>query len=360
MMLHLTLGVICVFLAAVAGRLQHTETSRLVLKISFCLIFLFLALRFDFGNDYMAYYDIFYESNDVDILHFSEYEGHAEIGWILLCQIFQPVGFFGMVAALALFGSVVYYRLVMTYCPKNYYWLAVFIYVFSVNNMLIQASAMRQAFAISIFIVSLDFLLRKKVLQYISLVFFASLFHGSALFAWVLVFLPFFSMSGRRYTASLVVLFYFGAYFFAGNVSYLLNYYIIQYFDRYEAYQEAGNIDSGVGLVILSFVFIFLVYSSVSLSDRDRLIVKVAAVSFMIIPFGLVIMMIARIGMYFESILIVAIPLAVANVKSKPLRFLFLCGFIAFTFRGYLEFFASPVWHKKFGIYQSIFSVGFF
>ena len=74
------------------------------LLISFILLFLFLALRYNFGNDYIGYFDGFREVNKYSNVTFKDREFHYEAGWLLLCRVFKPLGFFSMVALLAAFN----------------------------------------------------------------------------------------------------------------------------------------------------------------------------------------------------------------------------------------------------------------
>ena len=122
-----------------------------LLKVSFVLIFLFLALRYDYGNDYRSYLDEFVRLTSYSSLDYTDETEHFEKGWLFLYFLFKPFGFFALVAVLAAFNCFIYYRLIKKYVLPNYYWLAVFIYVFNVGFMLTQLSSMRQTLAIGIF-----------------------------------------------------------------------------------------------------------------------------------------------------------------------------------------------------------------
>jgi len=102
------------------------------LKISFFTIFLFLSLRYNFGNDYMGYLNSFLETNSYNTFNLSSisYKGY-EIGWVLLTRLFGPIGFFAMTAILAALTCIVFYRFIRKYVPPQYYWISIFLYVFS-------------------------------------------------------------------------------------------------------------------------------------------------------------------------------------------------------------------------------------
>ena len=92
------------------------------LKISFLIIFFFLALRYNFGNDYKGYLTDFLEFNNYDkVSYFNIADFHYEPGWLILCRIFKGPGFFAMVAFLAAFNCMAYYFLIHRYVPRRYY-----------------------------------------------------------------------------------------------------------------------------------------------------------------------------------------------------------------------------------------------
>lgn len=59
--------------------------------MAFVLLTIFMSIRFNFGNDYVPYLNLFLEIgkyNDIEFLI-------TEIGWNFLCLNFQPLGFLG-------------------------------------------------------------------------------------------------------------------------------------------------------------------------------------------------------------------------------------------------------------------------
>ena len=113
------------------------------LKASFTLIFLFLSLRYNFGNDYKAYLEAFYNNYGYSSIDFFDKSNQFESGWMFLNYLFQPFGFFAMTAVLAFFHCMVLYNIVNKFVPKKQQWFAVFIYVFNPYFMLVYSSAMR-------------------------------------------------------------------------------------------------------------------------------------------------------------------------------------------------------------------------
>jgi hypothetical protein len=68
--------------------LAKYKNFRYGLEISFSLIFLFLALRYNFGNDYSSYLDRFIDINKYSTVDYFDKFYRVEPGWIFLCRIF--------------------------------------------------------------------------------------------------------------------------------------------------------------------------------------------------------------------------------------------------------------------------------
>lgn len=346
------LNILVVFFAYQA---RHKRTVFL-LKVSFGLIFLFLALRYDYGNDYSAYLKRFLEINRVETIdYFDKYWGF-EPGWVFLCRLFGPFGFFAMTAVLALFNCFVYYRFINKYVPPAYYWLAVFFYVYTPGFMLIHSSAMRQSLAISLFIFSIDYIYKKDALRYFLCIGLAALFHTSALVLLPVYLLGLFDWKINKITAVSIfslflLLFVFGDSFLAD-----INQFINTYFRRYEVYEGGAEIGTGLGLIFNSFLFALILYYERSQIAEASLLFKIAIISYFIIPISLLIMMLGRVGMYFLPVTIAVFPIIFSNIKNPILKnsTIILLGFI--TFYSFLGFFQSDIWKEAFGTYQTIFS----
>ena len=82
-------------IAVVLVRLTQSRQNGWGLKAAFSIIFVFMALRYDYGNDYMAYlrkfncFASYYSSRAVDVT-----DMWWEPGWVLLNFFFAPFGFY--------------------------------------------------------------------------------------------------------------------------------------------------------------------------------------------------------------------------------------------------------------------------
>lgn len=379
----IVLGILVVFFAYLATW-QANATG---LKISFLLIFLFLALRYDFGNDYMNYLNGFHEIAAGEDLG-------TEPGYVFLCLIFRPFGFFAMMACFALFNCVVYYRFIKKYVPPYYYWLAVFLYVFTPGLMVLHSSAIRQSIGISLFLVSLHFLIRKRPIGYFICVALALSVHKSGIVLFPVFLLAFVNWRLNKVTAVAIIFFIALSSVFGEKLSPYLDQFIFAYLPKYSHYGGGGGAQLGTGLGFVYRLFqlvAVLYYAGHEFSpnigpwetDQDmdysqpqeqldvlpiddtaallqvksrRMLYLFAIMTFMLIPLGFLIAMISRINMYFAPVMIAVFPIILFTTKDKFFKLVFISSLIAFTLFRFVMFFQSPVWRDAFGTYQTIFS----
>lgn len=352
MIVTVTLGVLCVILAY----LSKFRNTRWGLKGAFFLIFIFLAFRYDFGNDYRAYFYNFIDINRYNNIDFFDEYFHAEVGWIILNRLFGAFGFFAMIAMLALFNSIVYYRFFNRYLPVKYRWFAMFIYIFDPGFMLLHATAIRQSVAISIFVIALDFLYKKKAIQYFALIGLASVFHTSAIILLPAYLLNFFNWKINKINATIFILIFLSLFFMPVSFMPFLNDFISNYFERYESYQSAGVVGSGLGVAFLFVLFIVVLYYAPFQEKRRDLVFKITIIGFMFIPLSLLIQLIGRIGMYFAPATMITYPIILTNIDKYKNKLIFAGSLIFMTLYTFIQFFYSELWRDAFGTYHTIFS----
>jgi hypothetical protein len=343
-------------LAVLFAYLNSYKEGKHGLKISFILIFFFLAFRYDFGNDYMGYYQDFLDVNRYQSINYFDIAFHYEPGWLLLCRIFGKIGFFGLVIFLAFINCAVYYRFITRYVPIKYYWLAVFIYVFDPGFMLIQASAMRQTVAICLFIFAIPYIYKKDIVRYSLCIVAGYFFHSSAIILLPIYFLGFFTRNITQKTAMIIVVLFLSLFLFGPYLQPYINLFVSNNFDRYEAYHSSAVIGTGIGLLYSSILFLLVLYFERFQRHTTALIFKLAVIGFMFIPLSFLLQIIGRIGMYFESATLVAYPVILRNINKQYLKIIFLSSFLLMSGYVFFQFFHSELWKDAFGTYHTIFS----
>lgn len=351
MLATICLGIITTLLAYFARR----STSLIYLKISFIFIFIFSALRYNFGNDYFSYYRIFLEITQQPSIDWSGKYIYLRIepAWILLNWLFKPFGFFAMVAFLAIFNCYAYYNFIKKYVPSNYYWFAIFIYVFSPYFLLIQLSAMRQATAIGFFLISLDYLLKKDVWRYCICIAFASLFHTSAIFLLPVYFLRFGQFNLNIAVKTWVFIIFIISLCFSDFFQPYIRLLVTDYIPIYAHYENPSDINTGWGVIYNSIMLGFILYYAKYLTVESSFFFKIAILSFFVIPLTLVVSMIDRISLYLQTALLTVYPIIFSNTKAY-IRIPIICLIFLYVWVSFYMFFKSPIYIKFFSNYQTI------
>ena len=137
-------------------------------------------------------------------------------------------------------------------------------------------------------------------------------------------------------------------------------------FDEFEDYVVSYGKDKSVATYRLGFVLnliplilslIYMLNTRVSESSRCKLAVALSIVSFIIAPFGEIMPIVGRIGMYFGVYQIIALPSVYSNVRNNVMRFGLLFIFCFMTMYGYIGFFRSDVFYEAYSTFHTIFSV---
>ena len=76
--------IICLFLA-----LLEIKGFNYGLKICFILIFIFSAIRYDYGNDFQSYLQSYESIKGIDFNILVEMDSHWEPGWLILYFVFS-------------------------------------------------------------------------------------------------------------------------------------------------------------------------------------------------------------------------------------------------------------------------------
>ena len=146
----------------------------------FALLALFFSLRStSFGND-LATYEGHFNEMSWSWLNYLDDKSLAEISWVFLNLLFKPLGFRCFVFFNTFFLCWVMYYLIKRFVPQNWWWFAVFLFLFDTNQFLINLSMLRQSMAISAVALSIVFMVDKKRFPSVLLMLFACTIHRTA------------------------------------------------------------------------------------------------------------------------------------------------------------------------------------
>jgi len=353
MIVVIFLGLFAMFFALMEG----TGQIKYGLKISFSLIFIFLAFRYNFGSDYSGYLKLFQEINhNIGISVFDDY-WKTETGWVLLNRISKPIGFFGMTMILALLNCYIYYKFFKKYVPPKYYWISVSLYIFDVSFMMTQLSGYRQTIAILLFIFALDYLYKKDIIRYIICIGIGLFFHLSSILLLPIFILGLVNFKVNKKAFFLLIFSYILLFITIDDVFPQVNLLIQLYLEKYTVYQgDIVKMGRGIGLAITSILFCFIVYFARFQENEKLLVFKIAMLVFLTLPITIAMPAIGRYAMYFQPALLVVYPIILSQIKNPLIRKSLLSVIIILTLYNFKLFFENPLWTKSVMNYQTIFS----
>jgi hypothetical protein len=340
------------------------KRAEFALPLSFLIIFIFTAIRFNYGTDYPGYYKMFNSITTFSKI-FSTYSKafQVEKGWLILCYIFKPIGFFGMIFFLSGFTCYTYYSLIKKYVSVNYYWLAVLIYAFSFEIMLIQFSAIRQAVAIAIFLNAIKYLFEKRsILKYVLLIFLAGTIHSSAYFLIIFVAFAFEKFQKSNIIGYIILILFFLLLIFGQDLRHALS-NLSDFFvgDRY-AKRFATNVPTDntlIGSIFWSLLLIIIIYFSRAQPLNYKYLFYLYSIYFMTYALSNLIFLADRLGYYFAPFCIIVLPQIASTEKNKIVKYGILTLFLLLMFYRYYHMFSFDFMISGYSKYHTIFSTLF-
>ncbi|WP_162200602.1 EpsG family protein [Mesobacillus campisalis] len=314
--------------------------------LSFGVLFLFLALRYDFGNDYMSYYGVHEALNAGWQLTL----GNEEI----LYKYFNLLipNFYVMVAILSFFYICTLFLLIKSTLYIRQYWFAVLILLINPYLFLVHLSSFRQTIALCFLVFAVHFLTKGKRLFYFLFISIAVGFHQSAL----VMFPVYFLLNQKKINAvKIVTIMGVVILLLITPLSDTLFKWILDFFPKgYSYYYEQGLQNSLRATLISSFYFFLIVLNINKLTGRELIYGKLALIATIISLLAYKASMINRIGMYFDIFLIVTIPLIFSKMKQGKVRLILFVAMFGIYILRYWSFFNNPVWIEFYGTYQTI------
>ncbi|MBA4310807.1 MAG: hypothetical protein C0425_10810 [Chlorobiaceae bacterium] len=312
--------------------------------LTFVTLFLFLALRYEYGNDYLSYLYIHSAIND----------GMAAWGEdeFLFKQLNLIVpNFQWMIALLSFFYVVVVYYLIKKSLPRCYYWIAVMILLINPYLFLIHLSSIRQTIALCFFVIAIYFVFKRKLIPYCIFVLLAAGFHKSA----ILLIPVYFVLSANRINGKSFfgIVFMLVALLFTPLFDFTLD-WVLSFFPRYSYYLtlELGN--SLRSTLLTFFYFLMIILNINRLEGKEIIFGKLALLSTSVSILSYKVSMITRMNIYFELFMIVAIPLILYRTKSVGWKLFWFIGSVSIYFLRYYSFFQDPLWEAAYGTYKTI------
>lgn len=240
--------------------LEQKAINRKSFWLPLVTLVLFFSVRSNqVGTDTQVYTYNFDNSLDVKYFDFNE---NVELGYQLLeYSILQFTdNYFWLFFISGLVVVYLYLKVIRKYSVN--YLLSVFLFI-TLGVYTFFFNGLRQGIAMAIFTFALPYLLERKIILYILVCFFASLFHITALFM-----IPFYFLVNLRIKPIYKILITF-----LGSLllSRLLVTYIASTNDRYESYTEVSESSGGILILLFYFlIFLFIYFIANIYKVRDE------------------------------------------------------------------------------------------
>lgn len=336
------------------------------MKVGFALVTILGCIHYNYGNDYMSYYNLYekvastpFNINAVingDIFH--------DVGWVILNYAFKYLGgFFSLVAILNILQNIIIYKFISRNVESNWRIFAVFIYLFSTNFYLLNFSMMRQGLVVALFIFVLHFIKDKRWVISSIILLGCTFVHTSAIILLPFAFWGYLPMKNVKVIVSFYTLIILALALNATTVSVILEQVLAQdnlqvYATRYSDNNDVGS--RGIGFIInilpLVISIIYLIRQH-SFRDADGLLILLYMCSFLVIPFSNQISTVGRLGIYFGAIGIAALPKLYSRIKPYYLRFSLTSLFVLITLYDYYLFFSSETFGRAYSDFHTIFEL---
>ncbi len=155
--------------------IKERTKQKVILPFCFLVLFFYWALRYEYGQDYWAYYDYFYNNR----------QSEKGFGEILFYNVFFPMFkyYYQAVIVQSLYVIFTLYYMVRRYMPIKYYWLFFFLFMCVPGFHFSLISAMRSSMAAATMFWGYHwfYLKKKNWILYSIMVIVATLFHTSAI-----------------------------------------------------------------------------------------------------------------------------------------------------------------------------------
>lgn len=311
------------------------SSNDISIKITYFLLFLISAFRYNVGTDYVSYMNIFN--------HIDNFINKKEIGFVYLIKIISILGGNSQVMFLLMSFLILLfiYKGIRYFYKGNYLYQSIATIIFIPILYFSTLNTIRQMLCVSIFFYSSQFIINRKVFWYFIYISVAVLIHKSAI-----VLYPLYFILNIKVTRKLILIYILlgiiallfnpinllGTVLKTLHISYA-NYLHSEYFMRESKYSLLLTILSGI--VIFSFLPLLNLKD-----DKANFIANIMMVFVLCRVFSIYGEVLVRISIYFKVFYIIFITNVLFNILYHNNRIkyfligLFIFLIICYTYMG--------------------------
>ena len=332
MLFYLSIFIILLTLALVEVLLKNKRISVLTSG----LLALVAGLRFYTGYDFNSYSTFYSEVSTISDVFNGSID--AESGFLFINFIFKSMGF--NFYFFILFFSVLSILLLSNFAYKyTPYPSLILVYYFARYFLVRDMGQIRSSLACIILLYAIPFIIKKKPIQFLLIVFIASLFHVTA---WVFVMAYIFNSVFKKLTIK-NVLSLLCISLFIGIIVQVPNLYIWAIPERYSAYFTSDSYTNGQWILnpilwmqlALFFSASFFIHPTDD-TEKNKFDVNLKIylmASLILIAAGTLGTVGGRLSTLFATSEVLLVPYLFANLsKNKLINIIFFCGFTVVVF----------------------------
>lgn len=267
--LGLFLVLVCFLLRDKAGKREYIWFT-----VSMLATTVLLAIRYNFGSDYITYHNLYDSLQVSDVGQWEE--GHLEFMYVKMLSFFPSFELYIALQTVLWLGSLWWFY--KNYADSKYLWLALFFIFFNVAGINTNVTALRTNIVSIIFVPALYCLMnnsKKEKLVYIGLVLLSSLFHRSAIALLPLVLINNHSIWLKNKNSFAIILVGVGLFsvVFKNSLTAFMANYVIEslptYFEEYSYYlEDYENLKLSGLSTIIYLLQLFVLLNGLS-SEKD-------------------------------------------------------------------------------------------
>jgi hypothetical protein len=325
----------------------YSREKRSLLPLVGAFLFLFLAIRYQYGNDYDGYRRLFVEYSSSGP-HFRILE---EPVFVWLNSVLPS--YFSLVAVTSAIYIATMYRAILRWVPKDLYWVAVLFWLLNPNLLLIHLSAVRQSLAIGLLLEAFAAKLKHNRITFkvVLLCVLAAGLHISS----ILVVPVFMLISKKPPTKKWLFVVTIGTIVFTipavfETVIYSVEPYIPFWYSSYLNLIQRNSLAS---LLVNLSLFVAFILGRKYFLGNDIMFWKLSFIATAINTAAFNFGMLARIGMYFQVFYLFSIPVIAKESYRKRRHYFFLFYFIIVYLARYYRFMTSDLYGPHYRVYQT-------
>jgi len=306
-----------------------------------------MALRYDYGNDYMNYY------NNHALMNAGEYAwGASDLLFHTLNVTIK--NFFALIAIISIFYLFSIRDLIKNNLDISQYWFAILLLLINPYLFLMHLSTLRQTLAICFFIFAVNSAVKRKFIPYMIIILLATGMHFSA----ILLLPLYFILTDKPVSKIFKIITVIGLLILVFTPLFnLVLGKIMEYMPaHYSAYIDMGLQNSLRATILSSFYFFLILFNMDKLEGKEIIYGKLSLISTVVSILAYKLSMITRVGMYFDIFLIVTIPHIFKKMNNKLSKIILFSIMLAIYVLRYYSFFTNPLW-ESFVTYKTILNV---